>query len=671
MAKELSKLLRGQLDIHDLTGKEKRLLQAKVDYYLGKKVWPSMSDREYDMLEKEIQKSIPDSSVLGVGVTTNLKTIKTEKLPYPLISLANAYGDKGLNPLLKWQSSTDKIGIGKYDGNSIEVVYDKGVRSQAFTRYDKVRGRDISEKLKYFTNLPKRIKYKGRLVIAFEAELPNHIFNIIAPMIYDKGENIEQKNPRNLLSGWFNKIHKVDTGYLGLVQFVALAIKNTDEWLRGRYTKCPIKPKKSAMLDWLRGQGFRIPVFAVLKEKLTDKYLLSVFKSVRGRDPKLEMDGLVVEVDSIKEYERLGYKGNSQIPKGAIAWKVGKEKKTTVIIKHIRRMTRTGTLTIKAVLNPVTLVKTKVRHVTLHNYCKVIERGLGIGAEVEMVKGGDIIPHIENVLVGVKPKIPTKCPSCGGKLTWDKYKTNLMCLNSKNCPAQISDALEHFIVQLGIQGWRKNKLEKLINAGINTPRKILKVKRNHLEGIEGIKEKSVTNLLTQIEKLKNTPVSMAKLYYALNVAKGFGTNIYGLVLDALGHNAVNKTVSDPEKIQGILVFTKGLSTLRIDEWFEAAPKLRLELLYLRDLIKIAKPIVKGDVLKGMKFVFTRFRDKEMAELIKNNGGKVVATVSKNVHCVFYGLGNSKKADRGRALELEMVNKHIARTYIEKLIKRRR
>ena len=631
---------------HNLSPEELRFLRVKIAYEMGV---PIMDDPSYDAWQRDLEKQYPESKVFDVGTVVELPSIKKVDLPYPLISLENVYGDKGLNALTNWQDGHAKVLMGKYDGNSLEVVYNKGNPQKVFTRGTKQTGTDISSKIKYF-NLPRNIPYKKKLVIPFEAILPISVFNAVAPSIYKEGE---EKNPRNLLSGWLRKIKNVDVGYLGLIHFVALGVKNTKTW-----TKNTAKTK-SATLYALEKFGFNVPLCRVTSSssKLTDAELGKVLKWFKEKHSQYDMDGLVVEVDNIKKYEKLGYRGSKFVPKGAVAWKITSERRNTIIKKHILRVTRNGVISVTAEIKPVRMMGTEVSHAYLHNFANVKKNQLGVGAKIEVIKSGDIIPFVNKILKKEKAKLPKKCPSCKAKLLWDSSKVHLTCPNLM-CSGRKEDALQHFVKTVGIENLSYERLAVFIKAGINTPYKVMTVNKKQLMGLEGFEKKMTDIIFNEIKKAKDTPLKFEKLAHALGVMKGFGKVKYKLVYDAMGEKCLDITLKNADYTEWRLLKTPGLGKVLVEEWISKATDLSVAISKLKGAIKInhEKLKVKSNKLKNMKFVFSTFRSDELEDLILENGGKVTGSVSKNTNVVFMEDNNSTstKIDKAKELGKELI-----------------
>ncbi|MCB1178199.1 MAG: NAD-dependent DNA ligase LigA, partial [Leptospiraceae bacterium] len=407
--------------------KEIRNLEEKIRhhqylYYI--KNSPEISDRDFDFLFKKLQEleekhpklASPNSptKIVGSDLDNRFEKIKHK---IPVLSLENTYNTK---ELLEW---VEKTGIEesysvewKIDGASVVLYYENGILEKAVSRGTGGIGDDITENIKTIRSIPIVLPEKISIYTRGEVFMTFKDFEQ-----YNSEHGNKFANPRNLTSGSIKYKNSKQ------VALRPLRITTYDAFIPG-------KKKLKTHLDMLNYmEALRLPVSADNKI-VKGKDLEKTIEEFRKKKDKVDFptDGLVIKLNNLNLREELG--STSHSPRWARALKFDALLKVTKIINIDFAVGRTGKITPRAEVEPVSLAGTTVRFATLHNQDYIDELNIGIGAIVKVAKRGEIIPAVEEVIEpppNGKFKIPNKCPSCGTKTVKVDDSVDKFCPNRK------------------------------------------------------------------------------------------------------------------------------------------------------------------------------------------------------------------------------------------------
>jgi len=462
----------------------KLLKKWSLAYYSGK---PLVPDEMYDKLYREIEKFerehpddiIKDSITRQVGA--NIKsTFKKVKHITKMYSLPNAFNLKDIEKWLKNKKIDELIIEPKYDGLSLNLIYENGKLTRAETRGDGEVGECVTENAKVVKNVKHIINYKGLIEIRGEVLMTKEVFNKFKNMY---------SNPRNAAAGSLRQLDPKITAEKNLL-FIPWDIGYSD------ITYKTLEDK----LIFLSKLGFTIPKYSKIKPDL--KEIENVYKSYLKDRNKIPMDGIVIKINDLKTIKELGF--NEKYPKWAIAYKFPYEEKTTTIKNIIFQIGKTGKITPVAVIDPVKIDGTIITKVTLHNLQELKRLKINIGSKVSVIKSGGIIPKITNVLDDKKPIEIDKCPFCNSKLI-EKGK-NTYCSN-RNCKEILIQKIIHFTSKngLNLQGFGEKIIRKLVNQElINNISDVLKLKKEDLIKVTN-SEKISNKLIKQLKSINSIP----------------------------------------------------------------------------------------------------------------------------------------------------------------------
>lgn len=215
-----------------------------------------------------------------------------------------------------------------------------------------------------------------------------------------------------------------------------------------------------------------------------------------------DIDGIVIEVANEEIRRNMGSTRHHH--RWQLAYKENLERAIVKVLNVRPQTSRSGRVNPVAELEPTRLSGASIRNATAHHYRMVMERGIGPGAVIELIRSGLVIPKIEKVLIPAEPKIPEFCPSCETRLLWEK--DFLICPNTSDCPAQIENTLEHFFKTLrNIDGFGSQTIKKLYANGIRTVQEVYGLEKDKLIQM-GFGEKTPQNLLDQLQRSRTEPL---------------------------------------------------------------------------------------------------------------------------------------------------------------------
>jgi NAD-dependent DNA ligase len=568
-----------------------------------------ISDAIYDMLIDFLKLKAPKSKVLK-NIGAKVKSKNKVTLDYHLGSMDKIKPPS--NHLDKWITKYEApyVLTDKLDGISALLVYRTDGISM-YTRGTSTEGLDISHLTKYLNipDLDTVIKYcnthkmnhkiNHKNIIAFRGEL------IIKDDVFENNWADEFKNARNTVAGLVNskKINPQlarDTDIV-LYEVIDPLYKMTDQ------------------LKIMQDLKFNYVLYKIIN-KLNYEVLSTYFKKRRVESDYM-IDGIIVTNDVIHK------RNTSGNPDYAFAFKdILEDQKANTKVKSIEwNISKDGYLIPTLLLEPVTISGVEIKRVTGHNAKYVVDNKLGNGAEIELIRSGDVIPYINKILKAGKVQLPE------GKWTWSGTKVDII-LDNMNNEDIIKKNLYFFFSTLDTKGLGEKVIHKLYDAKFNTVQKILELTKDKLvkADISSFKEKTIDNILKAIN-MAITDVTLAKIMAASNkLGHGLG---FERMKQILSHypNLITKYSdwSKAEFIDKIKLIdswdtkTATLFVNNFDDFIEFYNSIK-------KFIKIKKQVISNNSkISGLIFVFSSFRDKELATMIETMGGKVSSSVSGN------------------------------------------
>ena len=642
------------------------LNQHNYNYYVLDN--PTISDYEFDQKLKELQaleQAHPEfydenSPTIRVGGTIT-KSFPTVVHEYRMYSLDNSYSKEDLE---EWEQriiktlGSDQINFTcelKYDGASIDLLYENGKLKQATTRGDGIQGDDITANVRTIRSVPLQLKgdYPERFYIRGEIVMPKKAFENLNKERMLAGED-PFMNPRNTASGSLKLQDTSEVAKRGLDCLLYFLVGNID-----------VKSQFEG-LEKAREWGFKVPSISKLCHSTVEVMdFINEWDTKRHTLP-YETDGVVVKVDSIAQQEELGY--TSKSPRWAMAYKFKAEQVDTVLENISYQVGRTGAITPVANLKPVLLAGTIVKRASLHNADQIEKLDIRIGDSVYVEKGGEIIPKIVGVNLDKREAdskpihYATHCPECGTELVRNEGEAQHYCPNTYSCPPQITGKIQHFISRkaMDIEGLGEETVEQLFRAGIiHTYADLYEVTVEKLLPLERMAQKSAENIVKGIQKSKEIPFervlfALGIRYVGETVAKKLARHYKNI--EALENATIEQLVEVDEignQIAASVVnfFADDYNRKLID---------RLKSYGLQFALSEESTEGQTDTLKGLTFVvsgvFHLYSRDELKALIEQHGGKVGSSISSKTNYVIVGdnMGPSKK-EKAEQLGVKMIS----------------
>jgi DNA ligase (NAD+) len=395
----------------------------------------------------------------------------------------------------------------KFDGLSVEVVYEDGEYVRAATRGDGIEGDDVTEQVRTIRSVPGRLRGDppARLAVRGEVYMPRDAFAAYNEELIERGEE-PFANPRNAAAGTLRQLDPavVAARPLDVFFFDVLGWETDDA-----ATDPPERPDAHwAEFDAFDAFGLRR---ADRVERVDD---IEGALDYRDRlmadrdDLNYEIDGVVIAVDDRAKRETLG--STARAPRWAFAYKFPPRTATTTVEGITVQVGRTGRLTPVAELSPVDVGGVSVSRATLHNPAEIEALGVNVGDRVRIYRAGDVIPYVPEV-VEKRSKgtyaFPEACPVCGAPVERDGPLA--FCTGGLGCPAQLDRAIEHWARRdaLDIEGLGPERVEQLREAGlVESLPDLYDLTVEELAALDGWGETSAANLVAELDATRDPPL---------------------------------------------------------------------------------------------------------------------------------------------------------------------
>lgn len=648
----------------------KKLVEEMVEhdrhYYDEAK--PIITDYQYDQsmyLLKDYEAKHPEN-ILANSPSQRVAEAPTEGFiqkshMIPMMSLANTYSSDEVGDFLKRvyklleTSNVDFCCELKMDGTAISLRYKKGKLFCAVTRGNGKQGDDVTNNIKTISSVPLELKGEG---YPEDFEVRGEVYLSLASFqsINEERQQLGLEtfaNPRNAAAGSLKLLDPamVKKRKLHLVCYGIAEGQSPEKF-------------QDATLKLLEKWG--LPV-ASHQHFVVAKNLDEIMSFANGIEKQrsslpFEIDGVVVKVNDLTKHLVLGSTGKT--PRYAVAYKFAPEQAKTKVLDITVQVGRTGVLTPVAELEPVFLAGSTIARATLHNQDEVLRKDIRIGDVVIIEKGGDVIPKVVSVDFSQRDNsshkwhMPKKCPACHCDVVHRLGEVAVRCVNSR-CFAQRMRKIAFFASKhaMDIEHMGERVVEMLVEKGLVTRiSDIYTLTANDLFSLEGFKEKSVNNLLESIEKSKKCLLSRF---------------IMGLGIPSVGIETAESLAQYARDIPSLLKMSEmefknvegvGDKTAQILYAFFQDEENQEEIRHLLSLgvcPEKMKQKIEGHVFFGKTFVLTgalrNYSREEAAELIKERGGKVSGSVSKNTNFVLVGDDPGSKYTKAKELGIQILS----------------
>ena len=609
---------------------------------------PVISDAEYDELKDELvaiedrfpDLVTPDSPTQRIGgkPREEFATIRHET---PMRSLQAVNEEGGLRRFYETccqqlhKQRVPLVGEPKFDGVSVELVYDQGRLAAAATRGDGETGEDVTANVKTIRQIPLRLLGNG-------TSIPRHL--VACGEVYMNKEDFRQfnraqeeqghktfANPRNAAAGSLRQLDPNVTAERPLQIFCwevapASSRRPDSQW---------------ESLKLLRDLG--LPINKETRRLKSLEEALEWHHNMEKKRDELpyEIDGCVFKVNNLEDHETLGVRAAN--PRWAVAYKFTSRRKTTRVERIAAYVGRTGTLTPVAYLEPVHIGGVEVTHVSLHNQDEIDRKDVRVGDTVLVERAGDVIPHVLEVVKEKRSgnekryRLPSKCPACGGPVIKPEGEAATRCTNA-SCPAQLKASVQHFASKeaFDIDGLGEKVAGQLVDESlVEDLADLFELRAEQLTPLERMGRKKAQNLVDAIQNSKN--VSLPRLIYGLGIPH-VGRALADTL--ALEFGSLDELVqADKERLLEIEDIGTTVAEA-VAGWFDNRPNQSL-IKRLRDHGIDPKARGKrGARLKGKTLVITGTLESmtryEAKEAVRRQGGKASSSVSAKTDYLVVG-----------------------------------
>ncbi len=617
--KEFLKVGQSQLEELNESELSSMIRAANKGYYCNNK--SLMSDEEYDILKEFIEEKFPDNEAIQEGHTACSVSVEKKKitLPFEMWSMNKFKKEQQITTWLKDYKGPFIISA-KVDGVSAgySTMGDKPV---LFTRGNGKVGQDISHAIEYL-GLPtqKGIEIRGELLMKKD--------------VFETNWSDRFANVRNMIAGTANAKESFPERWSD-IDFVCYEVVAPH-----------LTPSKQFALIK------KLNIISVIHKKMTkiDKTVLSKYLIDWRENYDYDIDGIIVADN--KKYPR-----TSKNPKHAFAFKTVLDDQIveSKVVNVIWSPSKDGYLKPKVQIQPVKLGGAVIQYATLHNAEFVIKNKIGLGAVVQILRSGDVIPKVEKV---VKPAKNIKMPSSDYKYKWNSTKKDLVLLNAEDNDIVRLKTIDDFFNKLDVVGLGRGNVQRIMNAGYKTIPEILTMTIENFLEVDGFKEKMATKIYNSIQERLEV-VSLPVLMGASNMfGRGLGIKRMVAIMEEYP-DILTSNDSEQEKINKVSALD-GFKDKTAKLFVPHIPKF---VKFVNDIGMTAKltnvpvkNVDKSHPLYNKKIVITGFRDKELQQKLDKIGAKLGTSVSKKTFVVLVKDldDDTGKADKARSLGVTLM-----------------
>lgn len=613
---------------------------------------PTVSDGEYDKLYDELCSleletgevffDSPTKRVGGEPISAFEKHNHIEKL----YSLDKATSEEQLRAffqrILKLTPDFPEFSVEyKFDGLTICLTYNEGRFVRATTRGNGTTGEDVTAQVLTVKSFPLTIDYKGLLEVKGEA-----IIRLSVLEKYNLTAAEPLKNARNAVAGAIRNLDPKETQ------------KRKPEiyFYDVNYIEDNSLKSQKECVEFLKANGFK--TFDFLRFESTPEGIISAIKEIEQNRRSLDVltDGAVIKVNSTDIRDRLG--STEKFPRWAIAYKFEAEETTTILRDVVWQVGRTGKLTPLAILEPVELCGVTVKKATLNNPGDIVRKGVKLNSRVLIRRSNEVIPEIlgttEYFDNSKEVLTPTVCPECGSRI--EEIGANVFCVN-QDCRRRVILSLTNFASKEGmnVEGFSEMTAEVLYDSlGVRRFSDLYRLNKEELLQLEGFQDKKAENVLSAIEKSKQSPLE---------------NYIFALGIDGVGKKTAKDLAKKYKNIDNLANAT-ALEILTTDEIGDIIAQNIVEFFSeeqnLKEIERLKEiginpqfsEVILGDVFVNAKVVLTgtleKYKRSEAQKIIESLGGEVSGSVSKLTTMVLAGAEAGSKLEKAQKLGVRII-----------------
>jgi len=624
------------------------------DYAYYVEADPVIADRTYDALFARLQEledafdlpteNSPTSRVGGAPVDE----LATVEHVAPMLSIDSSgeesevreFDDRVRRELADadWKGAVAYFCEPKFDGLSIEVVYEDGTFERAATRGDGYEGDDVTAQVRTIPAVPLELRgdFPDFLAVRGEVYMPRDAFQAHNRERIEAGKE-PFANPRNAAAGTIRQLDPavVAERPLSAYFFDVLDSSTAFESQRDLYEALP---------RW----GLRVTDRVELVDDVEAAIDYRDRLLAERDDLDYEIDGAILTVDDWTAHDVLGT--TSRAPRWTFAYKFPPRAEETTVRDVVVQVGRTGRLTPVALLDPVDVGGVTVSRATLHNPAEIERLGVGVGDRVRVQRAGDVIPQVVEVLETDDGEasfaFPETCPVCDSPVERDGPMA--FCTGGLACPAQLERAIGHYASRdaLDVEGLGEERVEQLMDVGlVETLPDLYDLTVEDLAALAGWGEQSAENLLGELEDAREPPLS--DFLVGLGVPEVGPATARNLARHFGSFEAIR--TADEDALRSVEDVGPRVAA-EIRGFFESERNAAI----IDDLLTHVSPqeadTAGGDALDGLTFVFTGALDgytrSEAQDLVERHGGSATSSVSGNTDYLVVGEnpGQSKRDD---------------------------
>jgi DNA ligase (NAD+) len=585
--------------------------QANISYYNN---IPIMSDNQYDIIKSYINHKYPqNTAILEIGAKVEKNKVK---LPYIMASMDKIKPDT--NALDNWMKKYNGPYVLSCKLDGVSGLYStEGNKPKLYTRGDGKYGQDISYLIPYL-----RLPNTKNIVIRGEFIIPKKIF--------EEKYKTTFANPRNMVAGMIN--NKTINDSINDLHFVAYEVILPQ-----------VKPSKQ--MEYLQTLNIE-KVLCVNSNQLSNNMLSNLLVNWRS-SYIYEIDGIIVVDDKI--YQR--FSGN---PEHAFAFKMvlSEQVAEALVVDVLWSPSKDGYLKPRVQIEPINLGGVRIEYATGFNGAFIKNNKIGIGATIKLVRSGDVIPHILEVIVEAQeakmPNIPYK---------WNDTNIDIMLEDMTTDPIVRLKNITGFFKGIQVEGLSSGNLNRIMNAGYDTIPKIINMTVQDFLCIEGFKDKMANKIYNGIHtKLQES--NIIQLMTSSNIfGRGFSDKKIENIMNELPDILISNK-SQEEKINAVSNIklmshkTAEIFVSHIEEFKKLIIECGLEnKLY----VSLQENIIEKDIthpLYNKKVVLTGTRDSNIINYLENVGAILGSSVSKNINLV---IAKDIEDETGKVLDAKKYN----------------
>ena len=491
-------------------------------YYLEND--PLIADRTYDVLFERLREledsfglQTPDSPTRRVGGQP-LDELETVEHVAPMLSIQQS-GDaddvREFDERIRREVGTDHVEYTcepKFDGVSIEVIYEGGVLERAATRGDGYEGDDVTANVRTIRSIPQRLRGDPPEFLAVRGEIymPRDAFQAHNRERIERGDE-PFANPRNAAAGTLRQLDPSITAERPLdCFFYDVLVAGDDADNADRDEREPEFDTHWEEYRTLPEYGLRTDDRCELIDDIEDATAYRDRLLEDREELNYEVDGVVIKLNDREACERLG--STARHYRWAFAYKFPARAGETAVQEVALQIGRTGRLTPVALLDPVDVGGVTVSRASLHNPEEIAEKNVNIGDVVRVERAGDVIPYVSEVVEKRSEghfEFPERCPVCDSAI--EREGPIAFCTGGLACPAQLRRSVQYYASDAGldIEGLGGERVDQLLEAGLieDSVADLYRLDPEELVELEGWGERSAEKLIMEIEDSKEPPLS--------------------------------------------------------------------------------------------------------------------------------------------------------------------